>query len=92
MKKKHLQSKIQHIPTNLIMGFLGAGKTSAILHLIQQKPRNEKWSVLVNEFGAIGIDSAIYQAHGISVKEIPGGCMCCTAGVPMQVAINQLLK
>jgi len=86
-----LNKKLYNIPTNLITGFLGVGKTSAILHLMTQKPNNEQWSVLVNEFGSVGIDGAIYKAKGIQVKEIPGGCMCCVAGVPLQVAINRIM-
>ena len=74
------------------MGFLGVGKTTAILDLLRQKLINENWAVLVNEFGSIGIDGAIYAVHGVKVKEVAGGCMCCIAGVPMQVAINSLLK
>lgn len=85
------RTKIKHIPTHLITGFLGVGKTSTILHLMSQKLANEKWSVLVNEFGSVGIDGAIYQSQDIEVKEIPGGCMCCAAGVPLQVAVNQIL-
>ncbi len=84
--------RLQNIPTNLIMGFLGVGKTTAILDLIAHKPANETWAVLVNEFGKVGIDGAIYKAHGVAVKEIPGGCMCCAAGAPLQVGVNQLLK
>lgn len=83
---------LQDIPTNLVMGFLGVGKTTAILNLLSQKPENETWAVLVNEFGKVGIDGAIYEAHGVAVKEIPGGCMCCAAGAPLQVGINKLLK
>ncbi len=85
-------ARLRDIPTNLIMGFLGVGKTTAILNLIEQKPSNETWAVLVNEFGKVGIDGVIYQAHGVAVKEIPGGCMCCAAGAPLQVGVNQLLK
>jgi len=85
-------ASLRNIPTNLIMGFLGVGKTTAILSLIEQKPPNETWAVLVNEFGKVGIDGAVYQAHGVAVSEIPGGCMCCAAGAPLQVGINQLLR
>lgn len=88
---KDNKKKLHNIPTNLMTGFLGVGKTSAILHLITQKPAVEKWSVLVNEFGSVGIDGAIYKAKGIEVKEIPGGCMCCAAGVPLQIAVNRIL-
>jgi len=84
--------RLKNIKTNVITGFLGVGKTSAVLNLVEQKPQEERWSVLVNEFGQIGIDGAIYKAKGITVKEIPGGCMCCSAGVPLEVAVNQVLK
>ncbi|WP_105901597.1 CobW family GTP-binding protein [Vibrio gangliei] len=82
----------QQVPTNIITGFLGTGKTTAILHLLKNKPENENWAVLVNEFGEIGIDGAMMSDQGAMIKEIPGGCMCCTAGVPMSVGINALLR
>ena len=77
---------------NLITGFLGSGKTTTLLHLLAQKPPNEKWAVLVNEFGEIGIDGALLAESGAVLKEIPGGCMCCVNGLPMQVGLNMLLK
>ncbi len=84
--------QLLNVPTNLMMGFLGVGKTTAILDLLKQKPENENWAVLVNEFGKIGIDGAIYSAAGVAVKEIAGGCLCCTVGLPFQVSVNRLLK
>jgi len=88
---------ISAIPTTIITGFLGVGKSSAILHLLNNKPPSERWAVLVNEFGEIGIDGSLFQGQyaqekGVFIREVPGGCMCCTAGLPMQVALNQLLK
>jgi len=77
---------------NLITGFLGSGKTTTLLHLLNQKPANEKWAILVNEFGEIGIDGALLAETGAVLKEIPGGCMCCVNGLPMQVGLNMLLK
>lgn len=62
--------------TNLITGFLGSGKTTSILHLLAHKDPNEKWAVLVNEFGEVGIDGALLADSGALLKEIPGGCMC----------------
>ena len=84
------------MPTNIITGFLGAGKTSAILHLLKSKPEDERWAVLVNEFGEIGIDGSLFSGQhnedsGVFIREVPGGCMCCAAGLPMQIALNQLL-
>lgn len=89
-------STIKAVPTNIITGFLGAGKTSAISHLLQNKPKHERWAVLVNEFGEIGIDGSLMQGQyseeqGVFIREVPGGCMCCAAGLPMQIALNMLL-
>ncbi len=90
-------SPITAVPTNIITGFLGVGKTSAILHLLKHKPDNERWAVLVNEFGEIGVDGSLFEGKhgeesGVFIREVPGGCMCCAAGLPMQIALNQLLS
>lgn len=59
--------------TNLITGFLGSGKTTSILHLLAIKDPSEKWAVLVNEFGEVGIDGALLADSGAMVKEIRAG-------------------
>lgn len=75
---------ISAIPTNIITGFLGVGKSTAILYLLKNKPDNERWAVLVNEFGEIGVDGSLFQGQhdqeqGVFIREVPGGCMCCAA-------------
>lgn len=89
--------RIESVPTNIISGFLGVGKTTAIQNLLNQKPKYERWAVLVNEFGEVGIDTSLIETQSsthtdIFLKEVPGGCMCCTNGVPLQMALNQLLS
>ncbi|MET0355214.1 MAG: GTP-binding protein [Cellvibrio sp.] len=79
------------IPTNIITGFLGVGKTTAITHLLKHKPQDEIWSVLVNEFGEIGIDGAMLKSVNAYVREVPGGCICCVAGLPMKMALNMMI-
>ena len=80
------------IPTNLITGFLGVGKTTTIQHLLKHKPAEQTWAVLVNEFGEIGVDGALLQDSGALLKQVPGGCMCCVQGVGMRVGLNELIK
>ncbi len=85
---------LKNIKTNIVTGFLGAGKSTAILDLLQQKPERERWAVLVNEFGEIGIDGGFFAGHqnpSIFIREVPGGCMCCATGLPMQIAMSMLL-
>jgi G3E family GTPase len=89
-------STFKAIPTNVITGFLGVGKTTAILNLLKQKPKDERWAVLVNEFGEVGIDGSLLHGkdrveQGIFIKEVPGGCMCCAAGLSMHIALNMLI-
>jgi G3E family GTPase len=80
------------IAINIIMGFLGVGKTTAILNLLKNKPTDENWAVLVNEFGEVGIDGAILSAEsGMTISEVPGGCLCCVSGIPFQVALSNLI-
>ena len=86
----------RRIPTNIISGFLGVGKTSAILNLLAQKSETERWAILVNEFGEIGIDGSLFEGNkkegeSVAIFEVPGGCMCCTAGLSMQIALSRLL-
>ena len=67
------------------------GKTTAITQLLKAKPQNEIWSVLVNEFGEIGIDGAMLKTANAHVREVPGGCICCVAGLPMKIALNMMI-
>jgi len=89
-----IAAMLEHIPTHVIGGPLGAGKTSLIRHLLDQKPAGERWAVLINEFGQIGLDAALLttEVDGISLAEIPGGCLCCVNGVPFQIGLARLLR
>ncbi|WP_201586565.1 CobW family GTP-binding protein [Psychrobacter sp. HII-4] len=80
--------------------FLGAGKTTLINHLLTTKPTEQRWALLINEFGRIGIDGTLlkgadwWQAaqETIAVREVSGGCICCTSQLPLQIAISRLLS
>ncbi|MFJ2983774.1 MULTISPECIES: CobW family GTP-binding protein [unclassified Pseudomonas] len=85
---------LQNIPTHLIAGPLGAGKTSLIRQLMAQRPAGERWAVLVNEFGQVGLDAALLSRDedGIAIAEVAGGCLCCVNGTPFQVGLGRLLR
>lgn len=80
------------IATHVITGFLGAGKTSLISALLAQKPTDERWAIVVNEFGQIGIDQVAWSGAGVMIKEVPGGCICCTQNLPLQIALGQIIS
>lgn len=84
--------QFHNIALNIVTGFLGAGKTTALQQLIAHKPDTEVWAVVVNEFGQSGLDGKLLQNDGVVVKEIPGGCLCCVAAQPFTVGLNQLIK
>ena len=85
---------LQNIPTHVMAGPLGAGKASLIKHLLAQRPANERWAVLINEFGQIGLDAALLTQDddGIALGEVAGGCLCCVNGAPFQVGLGRLLR
>lgn len=89
-----MPSMLQNIPTHVIAGPLGAGKTSLIKNLLAQRPANERWAVLINEFGQIGLDAALLARDddGIALGEVAGGCLCCVNGAPFQVGLGRLLR
>lgn len=85
---------LQNIPTHVIAGPLGAGKTSLIRQLMAQRPADERWAVLINEFGQIGLDAALLTTgqDGIALGEVAGGCLCCVNGAPFQIGLGRLLR
>nr|WP_227678497.1 GTP-binding protein [Psychrobacter vallis] len=90
----------QNIPCTLVTGFLGAGKTTVINQLLAIRPAAERWALLINEFGRIGIDGALLassqdntaEQNNIAIREVSGGCICCTSQLPLQIAISRLLS
>lgn len=86
--------KGERIPTNLFVGFLGSGKTSAISKLVQKRPVGEDWSIFVNEFGKVSIDHALIDscAKGVAIEELGGGCACCTMSFVFKPLLAQFIR
>lgn len=82
------------IPVNIITGFLGAGKTTALIHLLTHKKGDEKWAVVINEFGKVSIDYEALKTKTSSQEkffEISGGCICCSAQDNFQQNLEQII-
>jgi len=83
---------VTRIPVNLITGFLGVGKTTAVRQLLARHPAGERWAVLVNEFGEVGVDGALLAEQGAVVQEVAGGCLCCVAAPAFTTGLNRLIR
>ncbi|MBZ9752581.1 GTP-binding protein [Deinococcus sp. HMF7604] len=66
----------ERIPVVVVGGFLGAGKTTLVNHLIRSLPH--RLGVIVNEFGAAGVDGSLIERLQDDVTELTAGCLCCT--------------
>jgi len=76
--------------TTIVCGLLGSGKTTFIRNFV--KHGTGKTVVLVNDFGAAGIDGEIFSAGGIESVELPSGCVCCTLKFDLITTIQRIVK
>jgi len=61
-----------------IAGFLGSGKTTAVMKIVDElMKRGHKMAIVVNDVGEINVDAKFIESHGLKAKEIAGGCICC---------------
>ncbi|WP_225028165.1 cobalamin biosynthesis protein CobW [Xinfangfangia pollutisoli] len=84
------------IPVTVITGFLGAGKTTLIRHLMQN-PQGKRLAILVNEFGTVGVDGEILKSCADAncpvenIVELANGCICCTVADDFIPTIEALM-
>ena len=84
------------IPATIVTGFLGAGKTTLIRHLLETT-RDRRLALVINEFGDVGVDGEILRACGVdncpdeNIVELADGCLCCTVADDFAPAIEALL-
>lgn len=77
---------------DIISGFLGAGKTTFIKKLLDEKFYTEKLAIIENEFGEVGIDGSLLKSSNIEVKEINAGCICCTLSGDFEKALKEVVS
>jgi cobalamin biosynthesis protein CobW len=88
---------LNKIPCTVVTGFLGAGKTTLVRHLLENAD-GRRLAVLVNEFGDIGFDGSFIEGCGIKgctqddIVELPNGCLCCTVADDFVPALEKLLN
>ncbi len=84
------------IPCTVITGFLGAGKTTLVRHVLANA-NGRRIAILVNEFGSLGIDGETLRSCGIpgceddDIVELANGCLCCTVADEFLPAMQKLL-
>ena len=79
------------IPVTVLTGYLGAGKTT-LLNRILSEPHGQKYAVIVNEFGEIGIDNDLVVGADEEVFEMNNGCICCTVRGDLIRIIEGLMR
>jgi G3E family GTPase len=79
------------IPVTIVTGFLGAGKTTLVRRFLET-PEGHGTAVVINEFGAVGIDDALVRASTDEVALLGNGCLCCTTRSDLQVALRRLVS
>src|SRR5437879_10319828 len=77
------------IPVTVVTGFLGAGKTTLIRRFLGS-PQGRGTAVIVNEFGAVGIDDALVRDAAERTGLLGNGCLCCMNRTDLQSALRQL--
>ncbi len=84
------------IPVTIVTGFLGAGKTTLVRHVLEHA-RGRRIAVIVNEFGLLGIDGDMLRSCGITgcteddIVELANGCLCCTVAEEFLPTMQALL-
>ena len=93
-KQSFLRSKI---PTTVITGFLGSGKTTMIRHMLENA-NGKKIALIINEFGDLGVDGGLLKGCGLEnchdddVIELNNGCICCTVAEDFIPTMTKLLE
>src|SRR6202451_971138 len=78
------------IPVTVVTGFLGSGKTT-LLQRFLASPEGQGTAVIINEFGAVGIDDALVRDSAEETVLLGNGCVCCITRTDLQAALRRLV-
>src|SRR6056300_490452 len=79
------------VPITIIAGFLGTGKTGLLNHLLAHA-EGRRLTALVNDFGALNIDSELIAAQNGNQISLANGCVCCSIGDDLTLALAQVMN
>src|SRR6204780_4351561 len=91
-----MNASLTRVPCTIVTGFLGAGKTPLIRHVLENA-QGRRLAVIVNEFGDVGIDGDILKGCGNeacpedNIVELANGCLCCTVADEFVPALDAIL-
>ena len=85
------RGEIRPFVAEIVVGFLGAGKTTFLQRLLAEADPAEKTVVLVNDFGELGIDAGLVSGGEAEVVELPNGCICCSLRGDVTKRLRQVL-
>ena len=90
-KERLVFSDAERIPVHLISGFLGSGKTTLLQRLLNHcLAQGLKPAVMMNEYGEVNIDGELLRGQGYAVREMTNGCICCTIGGTLGLALQEV--
>jgi G3E family GTPase len=88
--RRQRHARAHRIPVTVVTGFLGAGKTTVVRNFLAT-PEGRNTAVVVNEFGAIGIDDALLRSSADETVLLGNGCLCCNVRSDLQLALRRLV-
>src|SRR3954452_22191607 len=88
--RRQKRERGSRLPVTIVTGFLGAGKTTLVRRFLET-PDGQGTALIVNEFGAEGIDDALLRESSDEVTLLGNGCLCCNTRSDLQIALRKLV-
>src|SRR5215217_7054420 len=88
--RRERRARGPRIPVTILTGFLGAGKTTLLKRFLAT-PEGSGTAIIINEFGAVGIDDQLVRASSEQTVLLGNGCLCCTTRSDLQLALRRLV-
>ena len=88
--RRQKRARGARMPVTIVTGFLGAGKTTLVRRFLTT-PAGRGTAVIINEYGAVGIDDALVRGTADEVTLLGNGCLCCTTRSDLELTLRRLV-